>query len=170
MAKRVVKAALWEYRDADGKKHRAFFGDRVELTEDEIERGERQGVFDPDAPVPTLDPIPALAGIEPRTPEPVLVGADSLPVPPHDVVTEVVLPPQEPAPVLEAINQPAVGGDQPEVVKTENVVEKPQAKRPAKAAHIDVWRKFIVDVTDITEAQAADMNKDQLQAAAPPED
>lgn len=177
MAKRVVKAALWEYRDSNGKKHRVFFGDEVDLPESEIKRGDAQGVFNP-APIPPQQSSElerALAGIEPRTPEPVLAGADDLPPPPHDVQSVVQLPDVEPEPVLAEINQSGVGGAQPVIVTPETVLEAPKhepLKRPAKAAHVDVWRAYVVAATagsakPITEDQAADMSKEELQAAAP---
>ena len=76
MAKRVVKAALWEYRDRKGRRRRAFFGDEVNLTESEIERGDRENVFTPAPPRPVEASAleKALAGIETRVDEPVLLG------------------------------------------------------------------------------------------------
>ena len=40
-----VRVAIWEYRDAEGRRRRAYFGNVVELTEDEYTRAERAGVF-----------------------------------------------------------------------------------------------------------------------------
>lgn len=78
---KTVTVAHWEYRNPDGKRRRAYFGDVVTLTAEEVERGERAGVFDqpPAGPVnrpPFSAPVfaeqfaAALRGIEPRTPEP----------------------------------------------------------------------------------------------------
>ncbi|WP_156296390.1 hypothetical protein [Mycobacterium paragordonae] len=49
MPTRTLGVALWNYRDDDGRKRRALFGQRLELPEDEMARGERAGVFAPEA-------------------------------------------------------------------------------------------------------------------------
>ena len=49
MPTRTLGVALWNYRDDDGRKRRALFGQRFELPEDEVARGERAGVFAPEA-------------------------------------------------------------------------------------------------------------------------
>lgn len=45
MAKRTLGVATWTYRDKDGKQHRAYFGDEIDLPKHEIDRGEQAGVF-----------------------------------------------------------------------------------------------------------------------------
>lgn len=45
-----VRVAVWEYRDAEDRRRRAYFGDTVELSEDEYARAERAGVFAAAAP------------------------------------------------------------------------------------------------------------------------
>jgi hypothetical protein len=72
MAEKEIRVAVWEYHDADGKRRRAWFGQTVDLTEDEIARGEAAGVFDQPEPVgdvpftlPTILPIdPAADGAD----------------------------------------------------------------------------------------------------------
>lgn len=59
-----IRAAVWAYRTAAGSRRLAYFGDVVDLTEDEYERADRAGVFTP-APVvdePAADPAPPGAG------------------------------------------------------------------------------------------------------------
>ncbi|KZS70656.1 hypothetical protein A4G26_25440 [Mycobacterium kansasii] len=48
MATRTLGVALWNYRDHDGRRRRALYGQRFELPEDEVIRGERAGVFAPE--------------------------------------------------------------------------------------------------------------------------
>lgn len=50
MAKKTVRVAVWEYRNAEGKRRLAYFGDSVDLTEDEIARGEAVDAFGADEP------------------------------------------------------------------------------------------------------------------------
>jgi hypothetical protein len=66
MANRTLGVALWEYRDHDGQRHRAYYGETFELPDSEIKRGDRAEVF---APVPNGTPA---------APEPATV-ADGLP-------------------------------------------------------------------------------------------
>lgn len=47
----VITAATWEYVTAEGKRRRAFFGDTVDLTEDEVERGLNVGALGVKLPV-----------------------------------------------------------------------------------------------------------------------
>lgn len=46
----VLTAATWEYVTAGGLRRRAFFGDTVELTDDEVERGLRVGAIGVELP------------------------------------------------------------------------------------------------------------------------
>lgn len=46
----VVTAATWEYVTAEGKRRRAFFGDTVELTDEEVERGFAVGALGVELP------------------------------------------------------------------------------------------------------------------------
>jgi hypothetical protein len=41
----TLGVALWEYRNADGRKHRAYYGQQLDVTDAELERGERANVF-----------------------------------------------------------------------------------------------------------------------------
>lgn len=45
MAKRIVLVAVWEYRNAKGKRRLAYFGDTVDLTKEAIELGEAVDAF-----------------------------------------------------------------------------------------------------------------------------
>ncbi|MCV7005654.1 hypothetical protein [Mycobacterium gordonae] len=58
MPTRTLGVALWNYRDGDGRRRRALFGQRFELSEDELARGERADVFAPE-PEPAAAPGPA---------------------------------------------------------------------------------------------------------------
>ncbi|RFZ03859.1 hypothetical protein DSM43518_04574 [Mycobacterium marinum] len=53
MATRTLGVALWNYRDHDGRRRRALYGQQFELPEDEEARGERAGVFAPE-PEPSV--------------------------------------------------------------------------------------------------------------------
>ncbi|ANN98198.1 hypothetical protein [Mycobacteroides abscessus] len=46
----VITAATWEYVTVEGKRRRAFFGDTVDLTEDEVERGLNVGAIGVELP------------------------------------------------------------------------------------------------------------------------
>lgn len=46
----VVTAATWEYVTAEGKRRRAFFGDTVQLTDEEVERGLAVGALGVELP------------------------------------------------------------------------------------------------------------------------
>ncbi|MCV7255679.1 hypothetical protein H7J86_26290 [Mycobacterium hackensackense] len=155
MAKRVVRAALWEYRDAKGQRRRAFFGQEVDLPASEIERGEAQGVFG-SAPLPD-------GTVVDHTPAPVQTGGPA-PVPPHDVTGTVTLPEPEPTPILAPIEQSAVGGAQPEIVKTESVTEPGPVERPKTAQSVEVWRDYVRQVRPDLADQVDDMTKDELKA------
>ncbi|WP_349318868.1 hypothetical protein [Mycolicibacterium canariasense] len=159
MAKRVVRAALWEYRDAKGQRRRAFFGQEVDLPASEIERGEAQGVFGSAA-------LADDAVIE-HTPAPAQSG-DPAPVPPHDVTGSVDLPDPEPTPILAPIEQSAVGGAQPEIVKTEAVTEPGPVERPKTAQSVEVWRDYVRTVRPDLADNVDDMTKDELRAAVTP--
>ncbi|GAS94422.1 uncharacterized protein RMCC_1388 [Mycolicibacterium canariasense] len=161
MAKRVVRAALWEYRDAKGQRRRAFFGQEVDVPASEIERGEAQGVFG------SAD-LPDDAVIE-HTPAPEQSGGPA-PVPPHDVTGSVDLPEHEPEPwpILAPIEQSAVGGAQPEIVKTEAVTEPGAVERPKTAQSVDVWRDYVRTVRPDLADKVDDMTKDELRAAVKP--
>lgn len=62
MATRTLDVALWEYRDHDGRRQRAYYRETFDLPDSEAERGERAGVF---APSPQVnhdeDTLPAKA-------------------------------------------------------------------------------------------------------------
>ncbi|MDC8982167.1 hypothetical protein PR370_06065 [Mycobacterium marinum] len=51
MATRTLGVALWNYRDHDGRRQRALYGQRFELSEDEEARGERAGVVSTPSPL-----------------------------------------------------------------------------------------------------------------------
>lgn len=84
---KTITVAVWEYRNAEGKRRRGYHGDVVQLTADEVERGEREGIFNQPAAGP-VENMPfsaprhaqqfanALRGIQSRTPEPTNGSAD----------------------------------------------------------------------------------------------
>lgn len=55
MATRTLGVALWEYRDHDGRRRRAYYRETFELPDPEVERGERAGVFAPVDDMPASD-------------------------------------------------------------------------------------------------------------------
>ncbi|MGW6699635.1 hypothetical protein [Nocardia sp. NPDC055049] len=59
-----VRAAVWPYRTAAGARRLAYFGDVVDLTEDEYERADRAGVLTPEpvADEPAVDLVLPDAG------------------------------------------------------------------------------------------------------------
>lgn len=63
MPTRTLGVALWNYRDDDGRRRRALYGQQFDLPEDEIARGERAGVF---APEP--EPVPERGSVSVDTP------------------------------------------------------------------------------------------------------
>lgn len=58
MALKKIRVAVWEYHTEEGKRRLAYFGDTVELTDEEIERGTAAGVFDQPEPSPVPQPEP----------------------------------------------------------------------------------------------------------------
>ncbi|WP_084865876.1 hypothetical protein [Prescottella equi] len=72
MARKKIRVALWEYRNADGKRRLCYFGDTVELTDAEIERGTAAGVFDQPEPelvvVDDAEPAPSDDAAAPAAP------------------------------------------------------------------------------------------------------
>lgn len=57
MPQRTLGVALWDYRDHDGRRRRAYYGQTINLTADEITRGERAHVFTTPADTDTSEPI-----------------------------------------------------------------------------------------------------------------
>lgn len=55
MAQHVVTAAMWEYLTPEGKRRRAFFGDTVELTDEESGRGFSVGALGVELPAESTD-------------------------------------------------------------------------------------------------------------------
>ncbi|AUV60791.1 head-tail connector protein [Mycobacterium phage Rem711] len=172
MATRTVKVATWQYRDSKGRRRRAYFGDEIELPKDEIERGDRLGVFTP-APVPakvSSELEKALAAIRSRTVDP--AGADesdSLPTK-HDVQPDAPAEPApadvEPASDADPAEQPA-DVEQPASVPAEAPAdEKPaeELKRPAKAAAHEKWVDYVHRATGRPADELAKLSKDELQA------
>ncbi|WP_433703642.1 hypothetical protein [Prescottella equi] len=68
MVLKKIRVAVWEYHTEEGKRRLCYFGDSVDLTEAEIERGTAAGVFD------QLES-------ESTTPQPEPVGDDPAPAP-----------------------------------------------------------------------------------------
>lgn len=158
MAKRVVKVAIWEYRNAKGHRRRAYFGQTIELPEDELKRGDREGVFTP-APIPAMVPSElerALAGIVPRISDPAGSAESDTATLHHDIGAGV--------PVL--VDDTAGGDDGADDPVTTVIDPSASAtKPPARAASVEVWRKWVADHTDIAAEQIKTMTKDELRAA-----
>lgn len=57
MASKTITVATWEYRNAEGKRRRAYYGDVVELTAAEVKRGTAAGVFDQPDVVPVVGEV-----------------------------------------------------------------------------------------------------------------
>ncbi|ORL00995.1 hypothetical protein A6F56_01205 [Prescottella equi] len=76
MALKKIRVAVWEYHTDEGKRRRGYFGDTVDLTDAEIERGTAAGVFDqpePESTAPQPEPVgddPAPAPADPAADAP----------------------------------------------------------------------------------------------------
>jgi hypothetical protein len=169
MATRTVKVAIWRYRDTAGVRRFARFGATVDLSEDEVERGDREGVFTP-APVPATSPTElerALANIQPRVTVP--AGSDESDAAPlhHDIaLTPAVLPVVEVEPTTET--EPEAASEKPDTVEpvpvTEVTVPVVELKRPAKAAAHEKWVEYVSAATGRPEAELEKLTKDELQS------
>lgn len=49
MAARTVRVATWEYLNHEGKRRRAYYGQVIDVPDEETARGEKAGVFGPPA-------------------------------------------------------------------------------------------------------------------------
>lgn len=163
MATRTVKVATWQYRNAKGQRRRAYFGDEIELPKDEVERGDREGVFTP-APVPASTPTElerALASIQPRFSDP--AGADESDVAPlhHDVQPVIEeLAEDDDLPADDGVAPEPVPNTEPEQADSPAV----ELKRPAKAAAHEKWVEYVHKATGRPESELAELTKDELQA------
>jgi hypothetical protein len=66
MATRTLDVALWEYRDLEGQRRRAYYRETFDLPDSEVERGERAGVFAP-ADDSATTPVAAPEALPPRS-------------------------------------------------------------------------------------------------------
>ena len=163
MAKRIVKVSLWRYRDADGNRRIARFGDEVSLSKSEAERGDAQNGFTP-APVPPVQSNAlerALTGITQRTPEPPEPEGEAALH--HDVTT-----PAEPA-EPDAAEQAPTSTPAAEPTEAASAAPEPEPlpERPANAATVDVWREYVAKLRPDLAAEVGAMSKDDLKAVVP---
>lgn len=166
MPTRTVKVATWQYFNAKGQRRRAYFGDEIELPKDEVERGDREGVFTP-APVPARTPSElerALADVQPRFSDP--IGADESDAAPlhHDI--QPVLAELE-AEAMAAADEDAEPVSAPAPAEDEAAQDEPptvELKRPAKAAAHKKWVEYVHKATGRPESELAELTKGELQA------
>jgi hypothetical protein len=61
MAARTIRHVFYSYTDGDGRRQIAYQGDKVDLTADEIKRGDQLGAFEGTEPVTTAsrEPVPS---------------------------------------------------------------------------------------------------------------
>lgn len=145
MAMMRVAAAIWEYVDANGARRRAFFGDVVELTEDEVARGHALGILE--------DP---LAGDEPAEE-----------VPADVIVTALGLGEGGGGGGGGGGQVVTTGGqgDGGDAGQTAPSGDTGDDKPPVKAANHPVWLAYAIKVGAVTEAEGPGMTKAQLQEA-----
>lgn len=171
---KTVTVAHWEYHNPEGRRRRAYFGDVVTLTADEVKRGERAGVFDqpPAGPVnkaPFSAPAyaeqlaAALRGIEPRTPEP--AGDGEIAVLHHDLQPVDADEPAEPITddePAEVVAATATGDESPEDESTD---EQPlnEDGKPLRAATKPVLVEWLEKHQNVySHDELDDMTKDDL--------
>lgn len=165
MAKRIVKVSLWRYRDTEGNRRIARFGDEVDIPKAEIDRGDTAGVFTP-APVPAVQSSAlerALTGITQRTPEPPEPEGEAALH--HDVTT-----PTEPTePDADAAEQTPTSTPAAEPTDAAPAEPAPESlpERPANAATVDVWREYVAALRPDLAAEVGSMSKDDLKAVVP---
>ena len=164
MAKRIVKVSLWRYRDTEGNRRIARFGDEVDIPKAEIERGDAAGVFTP-APVPAVQSNAlerALTGITQRTPEPPEPEGEAALH--HDVTT-----PAEPAAAAAEQTPTSTPAAEPTAADAAPAEPDPESlpERPANAATVDVWREYVAALRPDLAAEVGSMSKDDLKAVVP---
>lgn len=170
MAKRTIRNAFWRHKTTDGGYRISYFGDEVDLPADEIKRGDREGVFEPTVPAATTAASleAQLANAESRIRQPDGSKDSDTALLHHDLLTDAKDLPA-PEPTMPLVSEPV----DPDPAATLQVADPVAAlKRPAKAAHSDVWEAYVVAATadsdnPITPEQAKNMTKDELQAAVP---
>ena len=156
MAKRTVLVAVWEYRNAKGKRRLAYFGDTVDLTKEAIELGEAVDAFgvesveDPDDldEDPDSDPdkdADADADADADVKRDESDGDDE-----GSAYTEPVAEPA--APVAASISEPV----------TPPVVVAAAPERPKNVATKPVWEAYAIE-RGVEGAKS--MSKDELVAA-----
>ncbi|MEB3021307.1 hypothetical protein [[Mycobacterium] crassicus] len=132
MTVHVITAATWEYVTPAGKRRRAFFGDAVELTDDEAERGFKVGAIGVDPPVADESAVIEGEG-EPET-EAVIEGEG------------------EPEDANEPTGQPDPAGDRPARIATKDVLVDWLSARGFDRAELDAQTKdelwALIDATD----------------------
>jgi hypothetical protein len=120
MATKQIRVALWEYTNAEGKRRKAFFGDIVDLPDDEVERGEKAGVFGP-----ATGSDAALAAI---------VGADRVDEVPPPADEDLDHGPADDEPITHTVSTQPTGEPVADVSTT--------LERPKQAAPKDAWVEY----------------------------
>lgn len=183
---RTIRVGQWRHKTVDGGYRISRFGDEVELPADEIERGDRQGVFTPTVPTATrsAEVDRTLADIASLIADP--AGADDSDAATlhHDITNRdqqigldamadfLAKDPADPAPTADDTLTPATGDPDGTAAAAQapqdgdNAASEPP-KRPAKAASVAVWRAYIAAVRPELADEVAGMDKDELQAQAP---
>lgn len=186
MAKRTIRVRIWRHKTTEGGYRISHFGDEVDLPKAEVERGDREGVFNP-TPIPetrSADVDQKLAGIISRIPLP--TGADESDSAPlnHDIrpalersVAHVLALHDDESSIEdepETEQSPATGDEQPADSDAASTEQSPatgddpapavELKRPAKAAAHEKWVDYVHQATGRPADELAELSKDELQA------
>lgn len=174
MAKRTIRVRIWRHKTTEGGYRISHFGDEVDLPKAEVERGDREGVFNP-APIPetrSADVDRKLADINPRVADP--AGSDESDAAPlhHDI--QPTLDDVESSIEEETeTEQPDTGNDDqapagdPDANTDAAQPDQPPAaelKRPAKAAAHEKWVEYVAAATGRPTDELSKLSKDELQA------
>ncbi len=150
MPRKRIGVALWEHFDAEGLRHLVWFGDEVDLTDEEAARGERAGVFATEEPelvgdaTPEEYSSPGLAPIDP-----------SLPILPFvDDATSVAVGDGESGDVQDATLAPAAADDDGQA---------DEVLMPKLSGTKEAWVRYAM-ARGMTEAEATELTRDELKA------
>lgn len=135
MPKKTIRVAVWEYRNAAGKRRLAYFGNVVDLPASEIERGEALDVFG--APVVETE-------VEVETADPDTQGGDG----------EAAL----------AAAVAAADAEQAAAAKAAATAKAATGERPQNVAGKAVWDAYGV-ANGLTAEEVGEMTKAQINAA-----
>lgn len=196
---RTIRVGQWRHKTVDGRYRISRFGDEVELPADEVERGDRQGVFTPTAPTSTRSPEVdrALASVVTRLADPDGAEGSDAATLHHDItnrdqqlaagavdhfldVADRADEPADPPAATDTPDGPDSAAQTPQdsdstatagdgTSDADSTAPEPP-KRPAKAASVAVWRAYIAAIKPELADEVAGMDKDELQAQAPKDD